>query len=91
MLSIRPEAVDQILNGRQFAAIHGDSMLATLPTEGNQKQLLVYVDGTRSPRWFSGSPDAVKFPVARRLWDSMAARFEGINDKPIVLPSEPED
>ena len=66
-------------------------MLATLPTEGNQKQLLVYVDESQSPRWFSESPDAAQFPVARRLWDSMSARFQGINDKPIVLPAEPED
>lgn len=90
LLSIRPEAVEQILNGRQFAAIHGDSMLATLPTEGNEKQLLVYVDETQSPHWFSGSPDAVQFPVARRLWDSMADRFEGVSEKPVVLPPEPE-
>ena len=66
-------------------------MLATLPTEGNQKQLLVYVDETQSPQWFSGSPDPDEFPMAHRLWETMADRFEGVGEKPIVLPPEPED
>ena len=90
LLSIRPEAVDQILTGRQFAAIHGDSMLAVLPTEGSQKQLLVYADSNQLPQWFAGPPNPLQFPLARHLWDSMTARFQSIGDKPIVLPPEPE-
>lgn len=81
LLSVRAERLAEILQGRQYAAIGKQHILAALPTSESGKSsyrfVLVRRDRAGEPKVVSGPADLETEPEAAMLWDALMRRFAG--------------
>lgn len=86
-LTIRPEMIDKILQQRQFAALRDESILAALPTQGYEKQFVIYQERGKPPVWLDDEPIATRNAHIAELWGSLVGRFETVGSRSMQRPS----
>jgi len=82
-LMIRPELLQQILQGRQFAAMRDGAMLASLPAAENREQFLIFVGDDGAAVQLSTAPGEGAPPAARSLWNALYQRFATVRERPV--------
>ena len=87
LLSVRPDMVDEILSGRQFAAMRRGTLLAALPTTDNKRQTLVFLDRNETAVREIFGPVADFDPPVQELWLALSQRFPTVRARPIVVDS----
>ena len=75
---------DDILNGRQFAALHDGAMLAALPFERNTSQALLFRVGDEPVVQVFAEEDIAFDERAARLWQSLSTRFPTVTARRLL-------
>jgi hypothetical protein len=83
---VRPEALEELLASRQYAATRGTAMLAAVPSDDKREQHLVYLERPdAAPAWLTRAP-AASTDVGHELWAALRARFAAVRERPVVPP-----
>jgi arylsulfatase A-like enzyme len=89
-VSVRERYLEQILSGRQYAALRGPHLLASVPSIDEKTQHLVFASqGSSTAEWLSEPPDELADPVALELWRALSDRFAQVRNRPVTAPPEP--
>ncbi len=89
-VTMRAEYTDELLRNRQYAAISGERMLASIPAADDRAQHLIYIPG-RSAEWRSidTAGAAASDPATADLWAELGNRFGQVASRPVTpLPHE---
>lgn len=87
-LTIRPEMLGDVMNGREFAALYDGEILAAIPDDILDGQYLVYKGaGESSAEWLDALPDESTNPRAHHLWASLYHRFETVRTRVLIDPA----
>ena len=84
-VQVRAEALEELLAERQYAATRGGALLASLPSDDERAQLLVYVEGDSMTRWFEAAPTPAE-GTPFELWAALQKRFAPVRARPVVPP-----
>lgn len=77
-VQLKPDRIKELLPQKERAAFSAHALLAALPGKaGGPARFLITDRDNPDPRVLEGPPDARRDPEARRLWDSLLARFPG--------------
>ena len=84
----RSEFVDDILRNRQYAALAGGRMLASIPAANDREQHLVWRPSADGPwQWLDAPPDAADAgypPEVIELWLALSDRFDAVRTRPVI-------
>ena len=83
---VRSQFLEQVLSNRQYAASRAGRLLASVPSDDQRAQHLVFAVDGASATWLSEPPDAVDDPAAFELWTALSSRFESVRERPVTLP-----
>lgn len=89
-LSVRPGMLDEIMAGRQFAAIKQGAILGAVPVASNEKQHLIFADSDGSISWLPAAPDPSEKALRQSLWLALSERFDMVKQRSIVAPPVPD-
>jgi hypothetical protein len=82
---IRAERLEELLENRQYAAFRNDRMLATVPSDDQQQQHLIYLERPgAAPNWLAREPEPAD--VYYDLWSALQGRFDLVRQRPIAPP-----
>ena len=83
---VRADAVEELLDTRQYAATRGGALLVAVPSLNKRANHLVYVaEGDATGRWFDAAP-AADAGAPYELWVALQARFAPVRERPVAPP-----